>query len=181
MFYNVHFTLILPAYTNLVSSFITDHVAETTLTKSPNVPTLRYEHNPHNPFALLKDFFFWKRITILFAHFGSTICRCCCYWFCSRLLSQFRLWRTASSLHFRTFYGLSCDQGLKVHRIGTYLHIGNPSGTLKKKRGNQEKLLVFLVEMFIYLLFSIYHIIYLTSSGQSTYMSQGARLKCNIA
>ena len=58
VFYNVHFTLMLPAYTNLVSSFITDHVAETTLTKSPNVPTLRYEHNP---FALFKDFFFLEK------------------------------------------------------------------------------------------------------------------------
>ena len=68
----VHFTLILPAYTYLVSSFITDHVAETTLTKSPNVPTLRYEHNP---FALLKDFFFGKELPfflhILVAHLAA--------------------------------------------------------------------------------------------------------------
>ena len=78
VFYNVctFYTYTTRAYTYLLSSFITDHVAETTLTKSPNVPTLRYEHNP---FALLKDFFFWKRITILFAHFGSTFGRCCCY------------------------------------------------------------------------------------------------------
>ena len=162
MFYNVCkyiYTYTTRAYTYLLSSFITDHVAETTLTKSPNVPTLRYEPNPHNPFACtLKRFFFWKRITILFAHFGSTICRCCCYWFCSRLLSQFRLWRTASSLHFRTFYGLSCDQGLKVHRIGTYLHIGNPSGTLKKKRGNQEKLLAYFLLKCAYIYYLVYTI-----------------------
>ena len=72
MFYNVYFTLILPVYTYLVSSFITDHVAETTLTKSPNVPTLRYEHNP---FALLKDFFFGKELPfflhILVAQFAA--------------------------------------------------------------------------------------------------------------
>ena len=72
MFYNVYFTLILPVYTYLLSSFITDHVAETTLTKSPNVPTLRYEHNP---FALLKDFFFGKELPfflhILVAHLAA--------------------------------------------------------------------------------------------------------------
>ena len=60
MFYNVctFYTYTTRAYTYLLSSFITDHVAETTLTKSPNVPTLRYEHNP---FALLKDFFFFGK------------------------------------------------------------------------------------------------------------------------
>ena len=74
MFYNVctFYTYTTRAYTYLVSSFITDHVAETTLTKSPNVPTLRYEHNP---FALLKDFFFGKELPfflhILVAQFAA--------------------------------------------------------------------------------------------------------------